>query len=407
MIKFYSGFDVPIIKTFFLNLLKYCLISNSSNNNVHIFFSGKLTILNYFVYLSTKCNFHMMNQIFAQRLKSARVMAGMSLQKLADKLEGTAVSRQALHKYEKGVALPGSPVLIALSKALNVKTDYFFKSIQVNLEQVEFRKKSRLGLRAESQIKERIKDKISRYIEIEEIIGKTHKFENPFSDPLIDSTETAENYATELRKSWSLGLNPIPNILEMLEDKNIKVIEMDAPPAFDGLSAWSGKIPVIVLNRNLDEVRKRFTAIHELGHLIFTFPEAGKATEKLCHYFAAAFLIPAARMKEELGEKRTRITATELVSIKEYWGISIQAIMRRANDLGIITGSHYKRFCIWISKNKLRNEDGLGKYQGQEKALRFEQLVAHAHAEELITISKAAELLDVSMDEIRHQSQMA
>ncbi len=334
-------------------------------------------------------------------------MAGMSLQKLADKLEGTAVSRQALHKYEKGVALPGSTVLIALSKALNVKTDYFFKSIQVNLEQVEFRKKSRLGLRAESQIKERIKDKVSRYIEIEEIIGKTHKFENPFSDPIIDSTEAAESYATDLRKIWNLGLNPIPNILEMLEDKNIKVIEMDAPPAFDGLSAWSGKIPVIVLNRNLDELRKRFTAIHELGHLIFAFPESGIATEKLCHYFAAAFLIPEVRIKEELGNKRKRLTDTELVGIKEYWGISIQATMRRAKDLNIITDSYYKRFCIWISKNKLRNEVGLGKYQGKEKVLRFEQLVAHALAEELITISKAAELMGVSLDNIRTHTYLA
>jgi transcriptional regulator with XRE-family HTH domain len=58
-----------------------------------------------------------MSQLFAERLKSARSMNGLSLQDLADKL-GNRVSRQALHKYEKGEVLPDSEMTTLLSEIL-------------------------------------------------------------------------------------------------------------------------------------------------------------------------------------------------------------------------------------------------------------------------------------------------
>jgi transcriptional regulator with XRE-family HTH domain len=60
---------------------------------------------------------------FAERLKSARVMAGLSLQDLAEKLQN-GVTRQALHKYEKGEFMPDSEMLGRLCDALGVRLDY-------------------------------------------------------------------------------------------------------------------------------------------------------------------------------------------------------------------------------------------------------------------------------------------
>ncbi len=65
-----------------------------------------------------------MENVFGNKLVSARKMAGMSLQDLENKLE-KFVSRQALHKYEQGKMKPESQVLIALSNALNVPVDFF------------------------------------------------------------------------------------------------------------------------------------------------------------------------------------------------------------------------------------------------------------------------------------------
>lgn len=59
-----------------------------------------------------------MKALFAERFKSARLMKGFSLQDLADALENQ-LSRQALHRYEKGEVLPDSEKIMQLSKAGN------------------------------------------------------------------------------------------------------------------------------------------------------------------------------------------------------------------------------------------------------------------------------------------------
>ena len=78
-----------------------------------------------------------MKEIFSKRLKSARVLASLSQDQLVEKMEN-AVSKNAISKYEKGEMMADSTVLLALSKALNVKPDYFFRPFTVEIEKVEF-----------------------------------------------------------------------------------------------------------------------------------------------------------------------------------------------------------------------------------------------------------------------------
>jgi len=79
-----------------------------------------------------------LKELFATRFKSARLMSGLSLQKLEDKI-GKKVTRQALHKYEQGKVLPDSEMIILLGNALNVRPDYFFKKTEVKVELGEIR----------------------------------------------------------------------------------------------------------------------------------------------------------------------------------------------------------------------------------------------------------------------------
>lgn len=67
-----------------------------------------------------------MKQIFSQRLKSARLINGLSMDSLCEKMNHI-VSKQSISKYEKGIMMPDSTILIALSKALNVSVDFFFR----------------------------------------------------------------------------------------------------------------------------------------------------------------------------------------------------------------------------------------------------------------------------------------
>ena len=52
-----------------------------------------------------------------ERIKAARIIAGLSQDDLGEKL---GISKMAISKYETGTVTPNSTVLIALSKALEI-----------------------------------------------------------------------------------------------------------------------------------------------------------------------------------------------------------------------------------------------------------------------------------------------
>lgn len=339
-----------------------------------------------------------MNPVFPVRLKSARKMMGWSLQDLADNL-GIPITKQALNKYESGQMKPGSDVLLALAKVLRVKPDYFLRE-PIELGPVEFRKSLKLQVRQQEQIKEQVRDFLERYIEVETLLNIGIHFQNPLRELVIEEIDQVEHAALSLLQAWELGLDPIPNVIEMLEDKGVRVIEIDAPESFDGLSTWVGAIPVVVISKNFTIERKRFTALHELGHLVLTIAE-GADKERICHAFAGALLLPANSLQKLIGEKRNNIAPGELVSIKEQFGISIQAIMMRAQLKGIVTDNAIRRFWKTMAGNK--KEDGLGSFAGKEKSYRFEHLVFRLAAEEIVSMSKAANLAGKKLAEFRDE----
>lgn len=344
-----------------------------------------------------------MNQ-FAERLKSARIMAGLSLQDLADRLKNH-VTRQALHKYEKGEFMPDSEMIGLLCDALGVRQDYFYRKNVVELGEIEFRKFTRYSAKEKNSLIEKTKDVLSRYLELEEILNIESTFPFKSNGAPIKSNDEVEDVAIKLRKDWKLGTDPIFNLIELLEDHHIKVIEIESDDSFDGLSAWAndGKVPVIVLNsckpKSLD--RKRFTALHELAHLLMNFEGlTEKQKEKYCHYFAAAMLLPKETLEKEVGKSRSKLLLPELGAIKKQYGISMQAIAYRLKDLNIITESYFKQFMFFINQSGYKIEEPYP-YEGQEQSSRFQQLLFRALGEELISMSKAAALNNQKLAEFR------
>jgi Zn-dependent peptidase ImmA (M78 family)/DNA-binding XRE family transcriptional regulator len=336
---------------------------------------------------------------FAERLKSARKMKGWSLQELADNIS-MAISKQALNKYEQNLMKPTGEVLLALSKVLDVKPDYFLKTSSIELAPVEFRKKAKLSIKQEESIKEKVKDFLERYLEVEHLLNIKTSFINPIKKISITEIDDVEEAALKLIENWNLGYDPIPNVIEMLEDNGIRVIEIDAPEDFNGLSTFVGKIPVVVINKNYSVEGKRFTALHELGHLVLTIEE-GADKEKICHAFAGALLLPDNCLEKLIGDKRSNIAPGELISIKEQFGISVQAIMMRAQLKGIIDKSAADRF--WKSMAGNKKEIGLGSFAGREKSYRFEHLVFRLAAEDVVSMSKAANLAGIKLATFKEQ----
>lgn len=343
---------------------------------------------------------------FGARLILARKMAGMSLQDLANALENK-VTKQSLNKYELGLMKPTGELLSLLSKVLSVKPDFFLRKGIVELGEISFRKRKALLKKDEEAVVEKARDYVERYLEIETILGQDQKFSNPIKLRDIHTKEQVEEAARQLREIWELGNNPIPNIVEMLELRGIKVFLVDEVDQIDGFATITGNgVPLVVVNvKDKSVERVRFTTIHELAHILLNFAKevAGdlKQVEILCHYFASCFLIPSEKLKDMLGgQKRTYIAIKELIAIKEYYGISIRAILHRLAELEVITDTYYKRWVIYLSKT-YKHKVEPGNYKGDEKLKIFEQLVNRALSEGIISMSKAAALCNVNINQLR------
>lgn len=345
------------------------------------------------------------NEIFAKRLKNARLMKGFSMEKLSE-ATGKVVSKMSISKYERALSMPNSTTLIALSHALDQPVDYFFRPSISHIESIRFRKKSALGVKEENKIKENIADWIDRYLEIEEICGEESKLKDIFKKEKIKDASQIKDSAKKLRKEWNLGSDGIVNIINLLEEHGVKIIEIEAHNAFDGMSTFiNDKIPVIVLNKGFLSERKRFTALHELAHLIFDFEKNihPKEEEKLCNLFANEMLILEEVFKKLVGEKRNDISYQELKALQAQYGISCDAMMYKAKECGIIKESRYKSYCIQKNKRPDFKEKVEQSLFQEKESNRFRILVYKALSKEMISLSKAAALLKQNLQEVRSE----
>ena len=346
--------------------------------------------------------------MIGRRLKVARAAAGLSLRSLEARIGGR-VTAQAISKYERDESVPGSEVLIALADALGVSVDYLTGDPEVVLEGIEFRKKKITSRREEAQVEGQVAHLLERYLTVETLLGlPSVAWDRPRDAPYpIHDVYEAEYAARGLRLDWKLGIDPIPNVVELLEERGIKVLAIDLAD-IDGLTARARRggadvVSVIVVNRHVWGERQRFTLAHELGHMVLR-AAAGVDAEKAAHRFAGAFLMPAEVLRAEVGAHRSSIGWNELFGLKLLFGVSVQALTVRCRDLGIFGGMLYQQLFRDISRRGWRRppyeEPGA---MDVEEPRRFERLCHRAFAERAISDAKAAELLGVPVRELHRR----
>ena len=349
-------------------------------------------------------------EIFARRLKLARIKAKLSMEALCNSMNGL-VSKQAISKYESAKMLPSSTVLISLASNLNVDVDYFFRPFTFEIDDfnMSFRKKADVGSKETSALKVQIQDDVERYLEIEEILGVKESYLKQIQCNKIETISDVETYALMVRQYWSLGIDGIANVQETLESHGVKLIYTDAPESFDGVSGIvNGTHSIIVLNSKKTNIeRRRLTSLHELGHLLLNekFPTElpQKEQEKLCNAFASEMLLPSEIISCYF-RNNSSIAIEELVSLSEAYGISIDAIVHKLHSLRIVNDDRYRSF--YIRKSKYASFKRLveeSRYK-ECKIDRFKSMVYSALAQQLISVNKAASLLQCSVDHVRKNS---
>lgn len=343
--------------------------------------------------------------MIGERLKRAREAAGLSLRDLEAAI-GELVSPQAIGKYERDEMMPSSTVLLELARALKVSPEYLLSSRHIELAGIDFRKAPQASVKEERAVESVVLDQVERYLSLEELLpgtdvawsGVDHK------DLEVDAIASAERAADRLRELWSLGLDPIPNMAELLEDKGVKVIAIELPEKVSGSKAHvvrpnHGDVPVIVVNASHNGERQRFTLAHELAHLVLRFPGLSEAEEeKAADRFAGAFLMAADMMRRLLGPHRTTISLGELVELKRVFKVSVSALVMRCSQLGVLTKAAAGRLWAQISKrgwNGPKSTEPLG--FPAEVPQRMERLCLRAVAEGAISEAKGAELLRINV----------
>lgn len=338
--------------------------------------------------------------MLSQRVKQLRLARGWTLEELRAEMGGI-VTKQALQKYEQGKAKPSPIVMNKLAAALGVKAAHLWAEPDVRIEFVAFRKGARVPKRAQERVTSLVSHTLEEWVRLQRLTQPTDGTLLPVKSLRIDTLDDAETAAEEVRKRWNLGTDPISSVTGVLEDHRVQVIQINANEKFDGMAAIAydddkRQVAAAVVTRyGVSGERQRTNLTHELGHLVLKVP--GRLDEeKAAFRFATAFLVPASMLRHEVGEKRAFIQPEELFLIKQRFGISLQALLHRLNDLGIITDSYYQQWCINVNRLGWRKREPFEMQPEQPEWLR--RNVLRALAEDLISPEEAREILDEPVD---------
>lgn len=338
--------------------------------------------------------------MLGRNIKKYRMLSGLSLRQMAEHLD---VSHQTIKKYEDEKLMPSSQRLIEIAKLLNVNIGDLLNTYSVpKLKFENFRKQSKLSKTKEKGLYMLISDEIAKYIEILDLANEMYSFDKTKWSFDVNSINDIESIAIKVRKI--LGVSDecaLDNLTDKLEDNNFLILEIDYEEKFDGFCEYVDNLAFIILSSKGYE-RNRFTLAHELAHLILKFEEKlnDKEIEHYCDYFASCLLMPKVAMKKELEFRNNSITRNvsinEIILIAKEYKVSLNAVIMRLNDLGIIDDYKKRNLFILLSKNGLKTKQ---LKLVDEHPSRKEKIIFRLEAEKIISTDEAIKYLGVTTDE--------
>jgi Zn-dependent peptidase ImmA (M78 family)/DNA-binding XRE family transcriptional regulator len=278
--------------------------------------------------------------ISGDRIKQAREIKGITQAELAD---AVGVDQSHISFLERGAREPSQSVLEAISMATGFPIAFFRKESGPGfpLGSLLFRKRKSTPARTPPKIDFDQLRQVSRLIfEISLEMSQEFK-EIDLRLPRIPGERDPVRAAKITRSALGLSPDaPVGNLIATLEKSGITVIEIQCEAEdHDAFSLWvdaEPRVPVVVILGIKSGDRCRFSVAHELGHLVLhqTISRPLRQLEDEAHDFASEFLLPGDTIKQEL---RAPVTLTNLAELKARWGVSMQALMLKAHDMGLIT----------------------------------------------------------------------
>lgn len=290
-------------------------------------------------------------------IKLARDSRGISQKELADI---TQLSPATISKIESGTLSVSEKQIRLIADALSYPLSFFTKKIRpIESSTLCYRKRKTMSTKDVTRLESKLTilsnciDDLQESIELPEL-----------TLPPIEPTGSyrPDEIAYRIRLHLRLPQGPINNFINILELNGIVVVPIDinGTDKFDGLSVLTERMntPVIWLNDNMPNDRKRFTLAHELGHIIMHLrnPNLKKSTEEMdeeADLFAAEFLLPQSQCESDLWNLRYK----DLNLKKTYWKVSKAFLIQRAAQLNCISERTKQYLFITLGRNNERTTE--------------------------------------------------
>ena len=284
-----------------------------------------------------------------KQLTFAREFKGYSQTELSNKIQG--LSQSNLSKFEKGLGVLSEDLQKKIIDFLGFPEDFYNRKINTIIENANYRKRATVS--KTKILKFENKCKVIGYV-IDELSESIEWPDFKLAPLNVEDGYAPEYIANYTRRLLKVNVDePIKNIFSILETAGIIIYEINDDEKFDGVSFITDKgNPIIIVNKNFSNDRKRFTIAHELGHILMhnenNFPISSyRDKEKEANQFASEFLMPENYIKNSL----RNLKLSEVGNLKSYWLTSMSSIIRRAKDLKCIDDNRYKYFLIEMSRN--------------------------------------------------------
>lgn len=363
-----------------------------------------------------------------QRLREVREAIGYTQSQVADRLGlhrptiseieagRRAVTTEELYRFAECYATSVSALLSDPPPAVEAATAVLFRGKGVD------------GPDTRRAIKAFV-ERCEAEVELEQLLGlparpdtrQAYRVSVPYS--VGDAIRQGERIAEEERRRLGIGTEPIRSPLDLLEKQGVRIgpVRATGETALDGFYLETGELGACVaVNYSSPDdwtgLRAAFTAAHEYAHWLlrdvqveaFIFqPGTDNLVEVRANAFAAAFLLPAAGVREYLSAngllaegKVAHLSPADVVRAMAFFGVSRQALLYRIQNLRLMEPRVPEE--LWsFSVNGTAQALGITFGARQNMSLTLPTLAIHAWRKGLISTGRAAELCELDIVEFR------
>lgn len=320
----------------------------------------------------------------------ARESKGWTQSELASRID---VSQSKMSKYEGGMLEVTPHDLSLISEATGYTEEFFAQEGGVGgvgTICVHHRKRASLTVARRKVIEARLN--IFR-LQVPRLLQRiVIDSDRPLPEWDVDKHGGPEAIARELRRYWRMPSGPVRNLAAVIERAGVIVRRTSfATDKSDAVSQREpGYRPVFMLNVGTPGDRERFSLAHELAHVVM-HPLMTPTMEQEADRFASELLMPA----DEIGPELRNLRIETLGPLKLKWRVSMQALIKRASDLGRITERHARTLFSVMSRSGWRLREPVQIEQDQPTVLR-DVLMVHMrdHGYSVADLARAAFLRD-------------